>query len=222
MRGRSARRDVMQETLRRVAYGTPVARLGTVVCARWLIYLLYGGSLITIWQQRHTLPITRVVRACLLVAGAPTLGKALSRCIDEPRPFQTNGVPPLFPVMPDEGFPSTHAIQATALTAAVWGLRGGHAPPMAVGAVFVMLARLGANVHHTRDMLGGVGISAMLAPAVRRLPLPPGWERPLLAPPNGAVSPDAALIRGRTGQVVREHRGHSNARTDQSTGAGSI
>jgi undecaprenyl-diphosphatase len=172
-----------------------MARRGTIFCAKWLIYLLYGDVLLTIWRQRHTLPLARVVRASLLVGGAATLGKVLSRCIDAPRPFVANGVPPLLPVGADEGFPSTHAIQATALTAAVWELRDGHVRPMAAGALLVMLGRLGANVHHTRDVLGGVGISLMMTAAVRRLPLPRRWERPLLAAPNRVDSPDGAVSR---------------------------
>src|SRR5579871_2308263 len=174
-------RDPLQPAIRRLAYANGWTRRLAVFCAVRLLYLLYAGAALDAWRRRRELTVADAVRSGLLLSLPVGTGKALHRALDRPRPFLRSGIPPLIAAEPRRGFPSDHTIQALALVAQAGVTRSGQVPLRRAGALLVALGRLGTNVHDSLDVLGGLGVAALYARLIRRLPLPERWAAtPLL------------------------------------------
>ncbi|HWE62935.1 MAG TPA: phosphatase PAP2 family protein [Chloroflexota bacterium] len=142
--------------------------------------MLYGRALLCLWQERRTVSGAQAILLGLILGLSAATGKLLNRTVSTQRPYVAGGVPPLVQTKPLSSFPSTHAIQVTALTLQVHQLQPQHTRGTAFGALLVILGRLGTNVHYTRDVLAGAGIASANAWIVRRLPLPERMQQPLL------------------------------------------
>lgn len=99
------------------------------------------------------------------------LSRVVSRFFYNARPFVENGTTPLVFHVPDNGFPSDHALLTAWLVAVVCPYNRRLAFGLAVGAVLVGMGRVLAQVHHVEDVLGSfaiVAVSAVIAALVRK------------------------------------------------------
>jgi undecaprenyl-diphosphatase len=115
-----------------------------------------------------------------LVVVAYVASRILTGVIYDPRPYLVEHLRPLMALSRDNGFPSDHTLLAAALAASLWWIDRRLVLPFAVGAVLVMLGRLGVGAHHTLDVLGSVAIVTAAAVLAGALPLPVAWKAPLL------------------------------------------
>lgn len=89
------------------------------------------------------------------------LAKLASYFFFDPRPFVSGHVVPLFPHVPDNGFPSDHTTFGTTFAfvslfyARKWGL------VMVPIAVLVGAARVFAHVHSWIDIIGGIAVGLL-------------------------------------------------------------
>ena len=172
-------RDGVQERLQAWSYRNGRRRTATRLSASKLIYLLYGGIGLVAVRRRATLSAADLARPLAAGLVAKLIGKVLHRTVPVPRPFVVTGVPPLLDIEPDNGFPSDHALQIGTLLAGAWALQPRIVPIYVVGGSLTLGARLGAGVHHTGDVLAGLGLVAAGAAMVRRVRLPDTWDTPI-------------------------------------------
>ena len=166
---------------------------------------------VTIFAAKYLIVIEALLAAALLAARLPRRPRATwvhwvtatglmlilayafklagAAAYTDPRPFVTDHIRPLLAHAPDNGFPSDHALLAAALVAAVAFAAPLLALPVAILAVLVDCARVGAGLHHVTDVVGSTlfvalaaSIALVLAPGVSRILTPylPAW----LAPPT--------------------------------------
>lgn len=169
-------RDRVQERLQAWSYGGAGRRRITGAAARGIVYPLYGGLAILAIRRAATLSAADLARPLAAMAAAKLAGKALHRVVRSPRPFVVTGIPPLVDVEPDNGFPSDHALQVGALVIGAWALEPRAAPAYALAGSATLLARLGAGLHHTLDIAGGLALMGAGAAALYALPLPAAWD----------------------------------------------
>ena len=104
----------------------------------------------------------KVTLAWQLILGgliALALARVGGHLYNNPRPFVTGHLKPLFPHAPDNGFPSDHALLTSFLAFALWRWSRGLSIALVVNAVLVGGARVLAHVHHVIDILGSWGFS---------------------------------------------------------------
>ena len=177
-------RDIVQEQLQAWSYRSERRKTATRLCASKIVYALYAGVAVLAIRRRDHLSAAVLLRPTMAVLLAKLSAKALQRMVIRPRPFVLTGVPPLLEVEPDNGFPSDHALQVGSLLLGAWMLEPRAAPLCVFGGVLTLAARLGAGVHHTLDVLGGLGLVAAPAATIYTLPLPAwnGASREQLSP----------------------------------------
>ena len=160
----------------------------TIFAARYLVFiegLLAAALLVPVLFPRPRAEWIRwaVLTGVMLVL-AYVFAKIGGAIYNDPRPFVTDHVRPLITHAPDNGFPSDHALLAAALVAAVAFARPLLALPVAVVAILVDWARVGAGLHHVADVAGsalfvalGAAIALGIAPVIVRLITPylPAW-----------------------------------------------
>jgi len=79
-----------------------------------------------------------------------------------PRPFVVNpSIIPLFPHIPNNGFPSDHTLLTMTLAAIVYTFNHKIAILLSIGAILVGVARIIAQVHHPIDILGSIIIACV-------------------------------------------------------------
>lgn len=78
-----------------------------------------------------------------------------------PRPFVVDGIEPLIPHAPDNGFPSDHTLLFATLAAIAWHFDKRASLGLWVAAAGVGAYRVYARVHHPLDILGSVVIAAI-------------------------------------------------------------
>lgn len=125
-------------------------------------YLLVGGAILT-WiladaSKRRNLTI-------LGFFALPTtfiVGKLFSLAINNPRPFIAHDIQPLFAHVADNGFPSEHALLATAISALVFTVNKPFGFVLFAISLMIGTARVAANVHHTLDIVGGIVIALVV------------------------------------------------------------
>ena len=172
-------RDRVQERLQSWSYRSTRRRTATRLAASKVIYLQYAGLLVLAVRRRASLSGADLLRPGTAVLLAKLCAMALHRTVIRPRPFVVKGVPSLLDVEPDNGFPSDHALQVGSLVVGAWVLEPRTVPLHAFGGTLTLAARLGAGVHHTGDILGGLALVGASAGAVYMVPLPAAWRRPL-------------------------------------------
>jgi len=163
----------------------------TIFAAKYLVFLeaLLAVSILA----AVLLPLPRIewVRWAVLTSVTLVLAYVFAKIggaiYNDPRPFVTEHIRPLIAHAPDNGFPSDHALLAAALVAAVALARPLLALPVAIIAILVDWARVGAGLHHVADVAGsalfvalGAAIALVIAPAIVRLMTPylPEWIVP--------------------------------------------
>lgn len=132
-----------------------------IFCAKYLIYLL-GAAVLIYWL---TLP--RRLKLQVLIAGVIiaivgfALAKIGSSLYNDPRPFVTDGVTPLFAYQADNGFPSDHTLVSSILALAIFAVSKKWGIGLWVIAVVIGLARVFAGVHHLTDIIGSLVFTAL-------------------------------------------------------------
>lgn len=126
-----------------------------VFCAQYL-FLLVILLIIIAWFKTSKNERLRFVAAAVL-AGiiALILSRIASKVYYDPRPFVAEHVQPLFPHIPDNGFPSDHALLTGTLTAITYLFSKKYAYIMALPTIIIGVARVAAKVHSPLDIAGG-------------------------------------------------------------------
>ena len=75
------------------------------------------------------------------------------------RPFVIEGVQPLFPHAPDNGFPSHHTMLAMATSAIVFVYSRKVGLLLGIMAILIGISRMIAKLHYPVDILGGAAIA---------------------------------------------------------------
>ena len=171
----------------------------TIFAAKYLVFIAVVVAAIVLafrlWQFPRLSVLQWVIAAVVLLVLSYTLAVAGGEAYNDPRPFTTSHVAPLISHAPDNGFPSDHALLAAALVALVGMVDIVWAIPLAVLAVLVDWARVGAGLHHVADVAGSsifVAVAALVAllvaPVFMRLVtprLPEHWKGQRLMPDRG-------------------------------------
>lgn len=176
--------DEIQRAVQSLAYANGLTRAIAVFCAQDLVFVLVVAWLPVVYHHRARLTPATVTRLLALLAASYLAAKLISHVVNDPRPYLVQHIEPLLPLARDNGFPSDHALLAWALAVSLVWLVPGAVGPFVVGAVVVMLARLGVAAHHTLDVAGSAAIVLVVALALTRLPLPEAWNRSLFADPR--------------------------------------
>ena len=106
--------------------------------------------------QRRIIFVGRVIVALPV---AFLLGRLASLFISNPRPFVVENIQPLIAHIPDNGFPSEHTLLVATISALVYTENKVLGVVLAILAVGVGISRVLANVHHSIDVVGSVGIA---------------------------------------------------------------
>jgi len=160
----------------------------TIFAAKYLVFIAVVVAAIILafrlWQLPRLSVLQWVIAAVVLLILSYALALAGGAAYNDPRPFTTSHVAPLISHAPDNGFPSDHALLAAALVALVAMVDIVWAIPLAVLAVLVDWARVGAGLHHVADVAGSsifVAVAALVAllvpPVFMRLVTPRFPER---------------------------------------------
>lgn len=87
------------------------------------------------------------------------LGEVAGLLIQSPRPFVVEGIAPLIPHAPTNGFPSTHALMSMTIAGIVFVYNKKAGSALVVMALLVGFSRVLAQVHNPIDILGGIFIA---------------------------------------------------------------
>ena len=173
--------DVIQRTIQNLAYGDSSTKALAVFCAAVLLFLLMAAWLVVVYRNRARVSIASGVRTLLLFGVSYLVAKAISHVVNDPRPYIVQHIQPLIPLAHDNGFPSDHSLLAWALVFSLVWLAPAAVWPFVIGALLVMLGRLGVAAHHTLDVGGSAAIVFVVAGLVALLRWPTGWRRPIFA-----------------------------------------
>ena len=163
-----------------------------VFCAKQLVFieLLIGGALLY-WflpLRSHLFRRRWLVASLAMVALSLVLMVITGALVRSPRPFVVDGLAPLIPHAPNNGFPSHHALMAAAIAASVSLVESWLILPMGLMALLVDWGRVACHVHHVSDVLGStlIVVSSLLLAiqAARQVhlsepevaPAPKGWR----------------------------------------------
>jgi undecaprenyl-diphosphatase len=95
--------------------------------------------------------------------------KILNYIISNPRPFVVEGIAPLFPHSPDNGFPSDHTLLVMTVAAIVFTYNRKLGVVLGILGLLVGVARVLAKVHHPMDIAGSAIIAVISVYTVNRL-----------------------------------------------------
>lgn len=168
----------------------------TIFAAKYLVYiaaLITAVLLIWILPSRARPAQLRWLIACVvMLVLSYVFAKIGAAVYNDPRPFTIDHVKPLIAHGSDNGFPSDHALLAAALVAALTLAGSWWAIAIAVFAVLVDWARVGAGIHHVGDVVGSslfvlaaLVIAYVVAPVLTRWlapRLPAAWLEPTPRP----------------------------------------
>ncbi len=110
-------------------------------------------------NKKHKMQLALTVILAGLAAYA--LVKISGRLYYHPRPFVAENITPLIPHGNDNSFPSEHATFAMAITTAIFFYKKQLAYGLFLLTVLVCIGRVGAHVHYTTDVIGGLIIGAL-------------------------------------------------------------
>ena len=173
-------RDNIQRAIQALAYTNAFWRDVAIFCAAALLYFLVVAWFVAVYLQRQRLTFAVVLRVALLFGLSYVIAKVAGHVIVDPRPYLVQQIVPLIPLAHDNGFPSDHSLLAWALALSLVWLGPSSIWPFVLGAILVMLGRLGIAAHHSLDVGGSALIVLVIALILGRLPMPKGWDRPLL------------------------------------------
>jgi undecaprenyl-diphosphatase len=161
----------------------------TIFAAKYLVFIALALAVaflaLRLWPRPRLWLVQWAFAAGLTLVLSYAFARLGGALYHDPRPFTTSHVPPLIPHAPDNGFPSDHALLAAALVALVAMVDLRWALPMAILAVLIDWARVGAGLHHGIDVVGSslfVALATLIARGMARLALhrvarhlPPSW-----------------------------------------------
>lgn len=152
----------MVSFLQSMALSSSVAIWFAIFAARYLIFVLLL-AIPFLWnkgkQGRHA------VSELLWAVGVSILITTLiSHVIDRPRPFMVtgSGISHLIPEPFNFSFPSGHTAAAFAATGILLSCDRRLGGIAFVIAIFVALGRIAVGVHYPSDILGGIGVAAIV------------------------------------------------------------
>lgn len=132
-----------------------------VFCAKYLIIV------VAMFAFGYWLTLPRKQRTEVLLMGIVTgivafiLAKTGSAIYNDPRPFVSDGVTPLFAYPADNGFPSDHTLLGMVITMALLSVSRKWAVNLFVLTVIIGASRVLAGVHHPVDIAGSIVFGAL-------------------------------------------------------------
>ena len=130
-----------------------------IFLAKYLhLFVIAGAVLVGVLSE----PKTRKALIILALVAIPItygVGELAGFLIQNPRPFVVEGVAPLIPHVPNNGFPSTHALIAMTVASVVFVHNRKAGYVLFMLALLVGLGRVMALVHSPIDVLGGAVIA---------------------------------------------------------------
>ncbi|HEV7213688.1 MAG TPA: phosphatase PAP2 family protein [Chloroflexota bacterium] len=173
--------DAIQRTIQSLAYSNALTKALAVFCAAILVFLLMAAWLVVVFRHRGRVSVASTLQTVLLFGVSYVAAKAISHGVSDPRPYIVQHIQPLMPLAHDNGFPSDHSLLAWAMVFSLLWLAPAAVWPFVLGALLVMLGRLGVGAHHTVDVTGSAAIVFVVAGLVALLRWPAGWRRPIFA-----------------------------------------
>lgn len=128
-----------------------------VFCAQYLFLLVILLEILAVIRLGKNVNEKVRFASVVIVAGiiAFILSRVSSHFYYDPRPFVREHVKPLFPHIPDNGFPSDHALLTGTLTAAAYLFNRKYANLILIPTIIIGVARVLAKVHSPIDIAGG-------------------------------------------------------------------
>ncbi len=129
-----------------------------IFCAQYLFLLVILLEVFAVIRLGKDVDQKVKFLVAIIIAGviAFILSRISSKLYYDPRPFVRNPhIKPLFPHIPDNGFPSDHALLTGTLTAITYFFSRKYATIMLIPTLIIGWARVYANVHSPIDIAGG-------------------------------------------------------------------
>ncbi len=150
-----------------------------IISAKYLFLVSLGAFaayLVYLWLKSKP-EFLSVVRLSLLSLPLSYLaGKIASHLFYNPRPFVSEHLVPLIPHVPDNGFPSDHALLTMTVAAIVFAADKKLGMALFAIATLVGTARILAHLHHPLDIIGSsaiaiasTGVSYLILPQLTKL-----------------------------------------------------
>jgi undecaprenyl-diphosphatase len=160
----------------------------TVFLANYLIFVdILAAAIVSagwLYRRPRFLAFRWAVAAAVLLVLSYVFAQIGGLLYYDPRPFVVGHFQPLIPHAADNGFPSDHALLATALVALATLVDIPWALPFALLAIVIDWARVGVGLHHVIDVVGSsvfvalaTLIALLLQPVIVRWLAPrlPNW-----------------------------------------------
>lgn len=122
------------------------------------IVIVLAGALFFVLLSKER-KIVFAYKALIALPIAFLLGRLANLFISSPRPFVVENIQPLIAHIPNNGFPSEHTLLVATISALVYTESKVVGVILGVLAISVGIARVLANVHHSVDVVGSVGIA---------------------------------------------------------------
>lgn len=158
----------------------------TIFAANYLVYIeaivALAAVALALYREPRLAWLRWLIAAGITGVMAEVFTQIGGSVYNDPRPFAVGHFHPLVPHVADNGFPSDHALLAAFLVVCVLLVRLWLAVPVvAILAVLVDWARVGAGIHHPTDVIGStvfVTLGALIA--VVATPLIFRWITPFV------------------------------------------
>lgn len=141
-----------------------------IAAAKYLLYaMVVGFALVWLLAESRRGKVQLALSAVIGLIVVLVLIKVASSLYYDPRPLVSiadggDGITPIIPHAPDNGFPSDHSSAAGLMAALVLLRRKWFAGIwFALGALAVAWGRVAAGVHHLLDVAVGLGLGAIAA-----------------------------------------------------------
>ena len=128
--------------------------------AEYLPFVIASASILFLLVTKSFLQnIKMLPHGVLSLLFAVVLDKSLNKIIISQRPFVVEEVMPLFPHIPDNGFPSEHTLFVCIIASIVFTTDRKAGAILWFGAVLVGVCQVAAKVHHFVDVVGAALIA---------------------------------------------------------------
>ncbi len=134
----------------------------TIFLAKWALPIIATLAVILRYDE---LGFVSALTLVMVGLGVWSLNQVIGLLVNQPRPFVTHKtIQALFPPsMSWKSFPSDHAALAAVAAFGVWSLYPVLGWIFLVFAVLIGLSRVGAGLHFTKDIIGGLAIGWLLS-----------------------------------------------------------
>lgn len=138
-----------------------------VFAAKYLIYISVAIALVWFFCEPREKKKEILLFAAVLLPVSYAVAKVAGHFFFDPRPFVAGNFTPLIPHVPDNGFPSDHALAGAAIAFAIFRFNKKIGAFLLLLAVLVGAARVAAGVHHAVDIAASVAIAFLVFAALR-------------------------------------------------------